>query len=273
MGGAFFGGFDQQRNGGFGMGGYSQGYSAQFAQQGYGPRPIQMQQSQFQQGFNPYQQQFQGIPTQQQGAQQVQGQSRPLPASQVLPISRQFTVGPGETLIANKLFVGGLSYDLSEQELVQAFARYGAQKANIICDRETGRSRGYGFVTFDNELSASEAMNFMQGADVNGRRIRIGPATARAQTRAYQQHVQQQQQQQFQQQAVMMSMGSPMSPYGKGPTGASYAMPAKAQMQAYPQISNSKDWSSADPAFGLGGGGIADFGLAPLALDGAGGTW
>ena len=49
-----------------------------------------------------------------------------------IPLTRQFPVGPGETLIANKLFVGGLSYDLTEQELVQAFARYGAQKVRWL---------------------------------------------------------------------------------------------------------------------------------------------
>ena len=46
-------------------------------------------------------------------------------------------------------------------------------QANIICDRETGRSRGYGFVTFDTEYSASEAMSMMQGVDVHGRRVRF----------------------------------------------------------------------------------------------------
>jgi hypothetical protein len=63
-------------------------------------------------------------------------QQQPSPqrfSANVQPISRQFQAGPGETLIANKLFVGGLSYDLTEIELVQAFARYGAQKVCRFC--------------------------------------------------------------------------------------------------------------------------------------------
>jgi len=296
---AYFGGYEQPRPAFPQMGGYMSQPNG-FGPAGYGPSVPYGQQFQPRPAPPPMQQFPQGtsLPAAQQAAMQAQ---RPLPSSNVLPISRQFTAGPGETLIANKLFVGGLSYDLSELELVQAFARYGAQKANIICDRETGRSRGYGFVTFDNELSASEAMNYMQGVDVHGRRIRIGPATARAQTRAYQQHHAQLAQQQMQQQQQQFAQGYPQQAFapqgypqqqGFAPVmqmpqqyqqfaqlpskpAPGYAAPAGKFMTgpSQPMYSSQKDWSSADQGYAIGGGfsgsNVSDYGLgAPLSVDG-----
>ncbi|KAL8471728.1 hypothetical protein ACS0TY_028466 [Phlomoides rotata] len=79
---------------------------------------------------------------------------------------------------ASKLFVGGLSYNTDEMSLREAFAQYGeVVEARVITDRETGRSRGFGFVTFTSSESASSAMQAFDGQDLHGRRVRVNFAT------------------------------------------------------------------------------------------------
>ncbi|XP_041912677.1 cold inducible RNA binding protein b isoform X2 [Alosa pseudoharengus] len=76
-----------------------------------------------------------------------------------------------------KLFVGGLSYDTNEQSLEEAFSKYGTiSKVDVIRDRETDRSRGFGFVTFENPEDAKDAMFAMNGKSVDGRMIRVDEA-------------------------------------------------------------------------------------------------
>src|SRR5262249_11929084 len=77
-----------------------------------------------------------------------------------------------------KLFVGGLSWDTSADKLREAFARFGPCEAIIINDRETGRSRGFGFVTFEQSKDAEEAMKQMNGTELDNRTLKVNRADA-----------------------------------------------------------------------------------------------
>ncbi|KAM3915392.1 cold-inducible RNA-binding protein B-like isoform 1-T2 [Leptodactylus fuscus] len=76
-----------------------------------------------------------------------------------------------------KLFVGGLSFDTDEQGLEQVFSKYGQIcELVVVKDRETKRSRGFGFVTFECADDAKDAMEAMNGKTVDGRQIRVDQA-------------------------------------------------------------------------------------------------
>ncbi|XP_053558774.1 cold-inducible RNA-binding protein B isoform X3 [Bombina bombina] len=76
-----------------------------------------------------------------------------------------------------KLFIGGLSFDTNEQNLETVFCKYGEiQEVVVVKDRETKRSRGFGFVTFQNPEDAKDAMAAMNGKSVDGRQIRVDQA-------------------------------------------------------------------------------------------------
>ena len=76
-----------------------------------------------------------------------------------------------------KLFVGGLSWGTTDEGLHGAFSRFGEiVEAKVITDRETGRSRGFGFVTFANDEGATSAISEMDGADLDGRTIKVNEA-------------------------------------------------------------------------------------------------
>ncbi|XP_058181003.1 glycine-rich RNA-binding protein 2, mitochondrial-like [Rhododendron vialii] len=82
---------------------------------------------------------------------------------------------------SNKLFIGGLSYGTDDQSLKDAFSQFGdVVDARVITDRESGRSRGFGFVNFVEGESASSALSAMDGQELNGRNIRVSYATERA---------------------------------------------------------------------------------------------
>lgn len=79
------------------------------------------------------------------------------------------------------IFVSNLAYGLDTKDLISAFSNYGEiTEAKIIKDRESGRSKGFGFVTFINSDQAKEALN-MNGKELHGRTIRVN--FARKQTR------------------------------------------------------------------------------------------
>jgi RNA-binding proteins (RRM domain) len=79
-----------------------------------------------------------------------------------------------------KLFVGGLSWGTNDEGLRKAFEKFGeVQDAKVITDRETGRSRGFGFVTFAEDQHASNAIGEMDGSNLDGRTIKIGRASCR----------------------------------------------------------------------------------------------
>ena len=76
-----------------------------------------------------------------------------------------------------KLFVGGLSWGTTDEGLQGAFSRFGEiVEAKVITDRETGRSRGFGFVTFANDEGATSAITEMDGSELDGRTIKVNEA-------------------------------------------------------------------------------------------------
>lgn len=82
--------------------------------------------------------------------------------------------------MSNKLFVGGLSWGTDDQLLRDAFETHGSvTEAKVILDRETGRSRGFGFVTFSTAQEAGAAIQALDGRELDGRTIRVNPADAK----------------------------------------------------------------------------------------------
>jgi cold-inducible RNA-binding protein len=78
------------------------------------------------------------------------------------------------------IYVGNLPYTITEEELRSAFERYGnVSSAKIVIDRETGRSKGFGFVEMPDEEEAEAAVKAMDGAPLNGRPARVNPAKPR----------------------------------------------------------------------------------------------
>ena len=83
--------------------------------------------------------------------------------------------------MAKKLFVGGLNWKTSDDGLRSAFERFGEiTEAKVITDRETGRSRGFGFVTFVENEAADTAINDMNGTQLEGRTIQVNEAQQRS---------------------------------------------------------------------------------------------
>ncbi|KAL5725854.1 hypothetical protein ACHQM5_008948 [Ranunculus cassubicifolius] len=81
---------------------------------------------------------------------------------------------------SSKIFVGGLSYNTDEPSLREAFSSYGEViETRVIMDRETGRSRGFGFISFTSSEEASSAVQAMDGKDLHGRTVRVNFATER----------------------------------------------------------------------------------------------
>jgi hypothetical protein len=90
------------------------------------------------------------------------------------------TIAGGAPSIPSKLFVGGLSYSTDSEGLRRAFEPYGeVLEAVVINDRDTGRSRGFGFVTMANHKDAPRAIKGLDGTDLDGRRIVVNVATDR----------------------------------------------------------------------------------------------
>ena len=80
------------------------------------------------------------------------------------------------------IYVGNLSYQMSEDELRDAFGAFGdVSSVKILMDRETGRSRGFGFVEMPNQSEAETAITQLNGKDLGGRALRINEARPREQ--------------------------------------------------------------------------------------------
>ena len=78
------------------------------------------------------------------------------------------------------LYVGNLSYDMSEENLRNEFSEYGEVKsAKIITDKFTGRSRGFGFVEMNSDDEGKKAMEELNGKDVDGRELVVNEARPR----------------------------------------------------------------------------------------------
>jgi RNA recognition motif-containing protein len=79
-----------------------------------------------------------------------------------------------------KLFVGSLSWNTTTEELRDAFAACGELiEAKVIMNRDTGRSRGFGFVTYESEQGAARAIETLDGSTLDGRSIRVDRANER----------------------------------------------------------------------------------------------
>lgn len=78
------------------------------------------------------------------------------------------------------IYLGNLSYNSSEVEITKAFSAYGAvSSVNVITDRETGRSKGFGFVEMPNDNEAKAAIDGLNGTDMNGRAMNVNQARER----------------------------------------------------------------------------------------------
>src|SRR5881392_1056127 len=79
-----------------------------------------------------------------------------------------------------KLFVGNLSFDITENDLQDAFAAHGTVvEANLMMDRATGRPRGFGFVTMSTPEEAQKAIDALQGKEWDGRALTVNIARPR----------------------------------------------------------------------------------------------
>ena len=76
--------------------------------------------------------------------------------------------------------MGNLPWSCNDQDLVDAFNAYGSvEKASIISDRNSGRSKGFGFVTMNNDDEANQAIEAMNGSDFSGRALKVNEARPR----------------------------------------------------------------------------------------------
>ena len=82
--------------------------------------------------------------------------------------------------MAMKLYVGNLSYSVTNQSLEDMFAEYGSvRSAQVIMDRDTGRSKGFGFVEMSDDNAAREAIKNLSDKELEGRRLTVNEARPR----------------------------------------------------------------------------------------------
>ena len=82
--------------------------------------------------------------------------------------------------MSNKLYVGNLSFNTTENELYDAFAEHGVVvEANLMLDRESGRPRGFAFVTMSTDEEAQKAIEAMDGATLDNRTLKVNLARPR----------------------------------------------------------------------------------------------
>ncbi len=81
------------------------------------------------------------------------------------------------------LYVGNLSYQMTDDDLRTAFEAYGeVSSAKIIRDRETGRSKGFGFVEMPTDSEAEEAIRQLDNAELDGRNVKVNQARPRSES-------------------------------------------------------------------------------------------
>jgi len=86
--------------------------------------------------------------------------------------------------MGNRLYVGNLSFDSTSDSVRQAFAAFGdVADVHVVSDRDTGRSRGFAFVTMGSSQEAQRAINEMNGALLDGRALRVNEAEERQNNR------------------------------------------------------------------------------------------
>jgi RNA recognition motif-containing protein len=91
-------------------------------------------------------------------------------------------LGPGKEkfVMSMKLYVGNISFNTSNQDLNDIFGEFGAvESANVVEDRETGRSRGFGFVEMSSKTEGEAAISALNGKEVDGRELKVNEAKPR----------------------------------------------------------------------------------------------
>lgn len=79
--------------------------------------------------------------------------------------------------MSTRIYVGGLAYESTEKELEEAFAKHGTvASVAIIMDRDSGRSKGFGFVEMDSAEDAQKAITNLDGKDFDGRKLTVNQA-------------------------------------------------------------------------------------------------
>ncbi len=82
--------------------------------------------------------------------------------------------------MSKKIYAGNLSWNTTNEDLSDAFAQYGeVLSANVIIDRDTNRSKGFGFVEMEDDEAAVAAISVLNGAELDGRNIRVNEAISR----------------------------------------------------------------------------------------------
>ena len=82
--------------------------------------------------------------------------------------------------MGNKLYVGNLAYSIRDEDLQQSFAQFGTvTSAKVMMDRDTGRSKGFGFVEMGSDAEAQAAINGMNGQAIGGRAVVVNEARPR----------------------------------------------------------------------------------------------
>ena len=95
-------------------------------------------------------------------------------------VGRRTTIDKRRESFLMNIYVGNLSYTLSEEVLRDAFAEHGeVTSAKILRDRDTGRSRGFGFVEMPNQSEGEAAVSQLNGQDLDGRALRVNEARPR----------------------------------------------------------------------------------------------
>ena len=79
--------------------------------------------------------------------------------------------------MTSRIYVGNLSYNTSSDDLTQRFSEHGTvQSANVITDRDTGQSKGFGFVEMSSAAEAQAAIDALDGTELDGRSLRVNEA-------------------------------------------------------------------------------------------------
>ena len=103
----------------------------------------------------------------------------PSDATRTLSSRSQFTL-LGDSALGKKLYVGNLSYEVTSARLEELFAPYGAvRSAQVVQDRDTGRSKGFGFVEMSDDQAARSAIEALNETEQGGRRLSVNEARPR----------------------------------------------------------------------------------------------
>jgi RNA recognition motif-containing protein len=99
---------------------------------------------------------------------------------------RTETCHEGKELMAKKIYVGNLNYATTDDQLNDLFSQYGTVvSANVVIDRYTDRSRGFGFVEMESEDAATAAIAELNGTEFDGRALRVNEANERPRRQSY----------------------------------------------------------------------------------------